>query len=280
MRQSQPWMTTFRTLPAIAATALSLLGAGCGAISTSATSAPVASTPQTTAGATASTNPPPHASAYTAVTAFGNAYARYLDGRQQAHALPATTPAAQAEAGTPLPPSARKGSLTVASVQPLNSSYKFLINLQDRVRSVAVQVVLTLAGSQWQITQIVPPNIADVVPPPASPVASPHTSAAVRSSARAFLHGYLAWLYGHAPATAITRATPSLIRRLKHNPPRIPPTFLSLHGHTAALDVRPAAADTWKAVAAVTDSQNTYNLALSLAQRNGRWLVTSVRAPH
>jgi hypothetical protein len=148
------------------------------------------------------------------------------------------------------------------------------------VRTVAVQVVLTPVGSQWQITRIVPPNIAQVVPPRAPPRVSPHRSADVASAARAFLRGYLAWLYGHALATAITRATPVLVGHLKRHPPRVPPTLLSLHAHIIALDVRPAAGKRWTAVAGATDGQSTYDVQLSLAHRNGRWSVTSVGALH
>src|SRR5450756_52794 len=50
---------------------------------------------------------------------------------------------------------------------------------------------------------------------------------AVARTARLFLAGYLAYLYGHTPASQIKGATPELLRSLEAHPPRVSPGMRS-----------------------------------------------------
>ena len=116
------------------------------------------------------------------------------------------------------------------------------------------------------------PQHVTASPPP------PGSAAPVRA-ARAFLAAYLPWLYGQERVSAIPGATPALLRALGQHPPRVPPTFHSLHPRPVAVHMTRAAHRTWTALVNVTDGQDTYNLGLTVAQQHGRWLVNHVNSP-
>lgn len=63
---------------------------------------------------------------------------------------------------------------------------------------------------------------------------TPLSGAVVRAS-RGFLAGYLAYLYGHAPASRIEDATPSLIASLVTNQPRVSPAMREHHARIVEL---------------------------------------------
>jgi hypothetical protein len=62
---------------------------------------------------------------------------------------------------------------------------------------------------------------SDDTPSPAGQAPSP----AVASTSRAFLTGYLAYIYGRAPASQIKNITPALIASLQAHPPRVSPAM-------------------------------------------------------
>ncbi len=70
------------------------------------------------------------------------------------------------------------------------------------------------------------PSIAQRTP--TRPAQTPESSTApltplVTRAADLFLAGYLGYIYGHAPASAIDGATPALLRSLRAHPPRSRP---------------------------------------------------------
>ena len=284
---TRTWITA-RALSTAAIVAL--VANGCGASSRS-RQAPTPQATTTVAGRnTTTTSSSEHASAASTtssaqrtrlrlvVGAFAAAYARYLDADLPASALPAITPSAEAETGPPLPPSLRAGHPTVASIAAAARPLTFTIALRDDAHTFKAHITATSEQSQWRITQIDPPNVEQVVPQHVVPIPPPPGSAAPAQAARAFLSDYLAWLYGHAAANAIVDATPALVEQLKQNPPEVPPTFRSLHATVTAIPIQRRGSG-WQALPDITDGRETHELALTLTQTHGKWLISSIGSP-
>src|SRR4051795_38272 len=58
--------------------------------------------------------------------------------------------------------------------------------------------------------------------PGLAPAVVPDAGRAAATTARGFLHGYLAYSYGRAGAARISGAAPPLVRALREAPPRVP----------------------------------------------------------
>lgn len=117
------------------------------------------------------------------------------------------------------------------------------------------------------------------IAPPASgaprrPAAAP---AAAGQDARVFLHGYLAYLYGHAAARAIRGATPRLTRRLERERPRVSPATRARHPRIVALTARRIAGGRIAATATIADGGVArYPILVVLARHRGRWQATEL----
>jgi hypothetical protein len=278
-------------LPTLATAAL--LIAGCG---TSTTSHGTTSSTPTRAATTRSTPTRPGGTAHTARTttatqhgsagaaaattaaAFAAAYARYLDGALPAAALPYATGTARAQAGPVIPPAQRAGALVVRSVQPLGGGQTFSAELRDRAHTFAVQLTAGRSGSRWLIVGMQPPDLDSILHAQTRPIPQPSGSQSAASAARAFMTGYLPWLYAEGPVSAIHAATAALIAQLKAHPPNVPPSLQGLHPRLAALGMkrhRPG----WDALALVSDGHQTYDLTLTVLNEHGRWLVNTVTYP-
>lgn len=106
--------------------------------------------------------------------------------------------------------------------------------------------------------------------------AAPVARVAARVAER-FLQGYLAYLYGHAPAGALTDATPRLLRSLRAHPPIVPPAMRALYPRV--LSLKPLLAPRVGVSALVNDGElASYHLALLLTPEHGRLLVSAVEA--
>jgi len=92
-----------------------------------------------------------------------------------------------------------------------------------------------------------------------------------------FLAGYLGYLYGHSPASAIEGATSALIRSLRAHPPRISPGMRSRQARLVSLHTTPAPSGLVGVSAVVTDGGLVdYPIGLLLAPRDGRLLVSGL----
>ena len=94
--------------------------------------------------------------------------------------------------------------------------------------------------------------------------------------AEGFLRGYLGYLCGHAPAGALTDATPALLRSLRENQPLVSPAMRARYPRVLSLNPLPAPAVGVSAL--VNDGElASYHLVLLLALVHGRLLVSSVQ---
>ena len=94
---------------------------------------------------------------------------------------------------------------------------------------------------------------------------------------RAFLAGYLAYTYGHAPASKITNATPGLIRSLEAHPPRVSPGMRGDRPHVVALHPTVAPSGLLGVSVVVNDGGLIdYSVGLLLTPRDGRLLVSAL----
>jgi hypothetical protein len=108
-----------------------------------------------------------------------------------------------------------------------------------------------------------------------SPGGAPSPEATTVS--RAFLAGYLAYIYGSAPASRITDVTRSLIVSLEAHPPRVPPAMRARRPRILELHATPAPSGQLGVSAVVNDGGVIdYTVGLTLASQDGRLLVTGV----
>ncbi|HTU79419.1 MAG TPA: hypothetical protein VMF09_11720 [Solirubrobacteraceae bacterium] len=126
------------------------------------------------------------------------------------------------------PVTGRRGALVIVVVL-LAASAALLIASRPSQQPPAPQIEASALAGRAR-----PPAASD---PPAANVA-PAGPVAARVAQR-FLAGYLAYVYGHAPAAALTGAAPALVRSLRAHPSLVPPAMRALHPRL--LTLRPAA---------------------------------------
>jgi hypothetical protein len=111
---------------------------------------------------------------------------------------------------------------------------------------------------------------------------APETSTAaltprIARAADLFLAGYLAYLYGHTPASQIKDATAALLHSLEAHPPRVSPGMRSREARLVSLHPTQAPAGLLGVSALVTDGGLVdYPIGLLLAPRGGRLLVSGL----
>jgi hypothetical protein len=148
---------------------------------------------------------------------------------------------------------------------------------------VLLGVALVLAAIGLVLTRPAKPATATLSPSgrsqhersPAQP--SPELSSA-RSTAEAFLEGFLNYIYGRAPASTVKGTTVAFLRSLEQQHLRVPPGMRSRHPRIVSLDAAPAAqSGTVVATALVSDEEDVdYRIAVVLASSRGRELVTGL----
>jgi len=110
---------------------------------------------------------------------------------------------------------------------------------------------------------------------PAAPGNAPRPAAAppgATQDARAFLRGYLAYLYGHAPAREIRGAGPRLVRRLERERPRVSPATRQRHPRIIEIAARPVAGGRVATTASIADGGVAhYAITVTLQRHRGRW---------
>jgi hypothetical protein len=106
---------------------------------------------------------------------------------------------------------------------------------------------------------------------------SPELSSA-RSTAEAFLEGFLKYISGRAPARTVTGTTVAFLRSLEEQHLRVPPGMHSRHPRIVSIEAAPGAqAGTVVATALVSDEEDVdYRIAVVLASSRGRELVTGL----
>jgi hypothetical protein len=101
----------------------------------------------------------------------------------------------------------------------------------------------------------------------------------VESAARRFLDGYLGYLYGRGPVSAIRAAAPELARRLSRARLRISPATRHRRPRVAELSAQRLGRGGEIVVAQIADGDIAhYPIELVLERRSGRWLVARVEA--
>ncbi len=91
-----------------------------------------------------------------------------------------------------------------------------------------------------------------------------------------FLAGYLGYIYGHAPASAIGGATPALLESLRSSPPRVSPGMRVRRPRVVALHTS-ASSGLLRVSAVVNDGGLVdYSIGLLLAAHGGRLLVSGL----
>ncbi|MHB8241048.1 MAG: hypothetical protein ACYDHN_03565 [Solirubrobacteraceae bacterium] len=97
--------------------------------------------------------------------------------------------------------------------------------------------------------------------------------------ARRFVGGYLPYLYGHAPASRISGATPALIHSLQLHPPRVSPAMRATHPHLLTLRTATAASGKVAALALVNDGELAdYSIEIILSPGSRGWRVSALGA--
>jgi hypothetical protein len=272
-------VTRRRSLPAVLACLLGL--AGCGSAHTPSAPARSGGTHRaSTTSATISRGAP--AAEHAAVSQFAAAYVRFLDGVGTARGLPDATSSVRvlaAQAGA-IPAARRRGALLMTELSAaVGASDSYLLTARDDAHAFYAQMTLAEHDGRWVVTELTPPDFVQVfVPVGPPPPAAPRGSAAAENAARLFLRGYLPWLYGQAPLRAITATTSGLLADLKAHPPRIPATMQALRPKVTAIAMQ-RRGHGWQALPNISDGHETYELVLSVAQKRGRWLVSTVSSP-
>lgn len=134
-----------------------------------------------------------------------------------------------------------------------------------------------------------PSGAARPVNPPASPLITPPAPieqasgelvsasqlAASRRVARRFLDGYLAFLYGRAPAAEVSDTSAAVRRELARNTRRIPPAQRDRTPRVVDLAVTAQAARAVIATASIDDGDvAVYPVVFTLDRQDGRWRVS------
>jgi hypothetical protein len=273
----------------LATVAVAVLAGGCGTAASGTRSV----TPATPAAAIGDqpTSPPPrptrrvdHAPrtsrrpSVAVASAFAAAYGRYLDGRLPARALPGASSAARADVGPVITPAERAGQVVVQSTRRAPGTAVFTARLRDRAHTFTAHLTLGQTSGRWLVIAVTAPDLDSILNAHSTPISQPSGSAPPERAARAFLAGYLPWLYGAGRAGAIHDGARALTAQLRANPPRIPPAFQGLHPRLASIGMQ-RHGHGWRAFALVTDGRETYDLVMEVEQPNGRWVVSSIGLP-
>jgi hypothetical protein len=213
---------------------------------------------------------------------FAGAYVRFLDGAGTAAALPDATLSVRALAGQAgrVPAVRRRGTLVLAELRAAQGQPgSYVLAGSDAAHTFYATFTVSRQHGRWLVTGLTPPDFVQALAPPgpAAP-ATPPGSSAPEHAARAFLDGYLPWLYGQGPLRAIHDATANLVAGLQRRPPRVPLTMRSLHPKFAAIALQHHRGG-WQALPNITDGRETYELVLTITQTPGRWLVSAVSNP-
>jgi hypothetical protein len=219
---------------------------------------------------------------FTAASRFAGAYVRFLDGAGAARGLPDATASvrALAEQAGPIPATRRRGTLVLVQLRlALGERGSYLLSASDRAHTFYAELTVAPYAGHWLVVALTPPDFVQVLAaagpgPPRSPLASRPAELV----ARRFLRGYLPWLYDRARLRTAGTAGTDLQRRLSTRAPRVPTTLQRLSPRLVALAIQHDHGG-WQALANITDGSETYELALTVTNLRGQWLVDRVSSP-
>jgi hypothetical protein len=104
-------------------------------------------------------------------------------------------------------------------------------------------------------------------------------AAKIRSVTETFLAGYLAYLYGQAPASQVKDATPTFARTLERKRLQVPPGIRVLHPRVVGIQVSPRAPGRVIATALVSDTEVVhYPIRLALTDSASAWRVSGLES--
>jgi hypothetical protein len=115
------------------------------------------------------------------------------------------------------------------------------------------------------------------LPAPGLLANAPHAPPApAASAARTFLGGYLAYVYGHAPAADIRDATPPLIAAFGRVGPSLTPAGRRLHPVVVGLGAHEATGSVLHVTALISDGIARYTLQIVLSHEQSGWVTTQL----
>jgi hypothetical protein len=166
--------------------------------------------------------------------------------------------------------------------------------IADRQRSRLLALAAAAILAATALLLATRPHPTDLAPAPArphttrtqaalAPAPRQHTTTQptvapvpVVRTARAFLAGYLAFLYGHRGASAITGATPMLRRHLASQVLVVAPAQRRRYGRAIELTATVVGGG-WSVQVLIADGGVAdYPLLLEITRAGGRWLVSGV----
>ena len=150
--------------------------------------------------------------------------------------------------------------------------------LRDRTHTIRFTVTIARVHDTYLVRSFTAPDLDSVAQAPPRAIAQPHGSAPAQRTARRFLTGFLAWVYGYGKASAIVDSTPQLGRQLK-GPSPAQVSARNLDPQVVAIGMVRTRGG-WTAEANITDSQRAYELQLTLIPARGGWAVSDVRDPN
>jgi hypothetical protein len=219
------------------------------------------------------------AAACSVVVRFADAYPRYLTATLAARRLPRLAPsglATVAQTGR-LPTRLRHLQLRAVGIEQHGTSWmiRYITSIAGHRATLSSRVTLTRTPDGWQIAQITPPDLDQLIAqhPPSTPVPT-----LVRVAAVAFTRSYLAYTYAHGPAAALTHLTRPLRARLASTPPTVPAGVRVLDPRATSIAFAPVAGGRWLAIADVIDGVAGYQLQSTLVPTPRGWLVIRVSA--
>jgi hypothetical protein len=210
-----------------------------------------------------------------AVMRFARTYGEYLDGRRPAVRV---AEASTIDVGIRFAPNARTGRLQVTRVAPAPLGRPSGFVLRDRTHTIRFTVTIARVNHTYLVRSFTAPDLDSVAQAPPRAIAQPHGSAPAQQTARRFLTGFLAWVYGYGKASAIVDTTPQLGRQL-NGPSPAQVSAHSLDPEVVAIGMVRTRRG-WTAEANITDSQRAYELQLRLIPAGSGWAVSDVHEPN
>jgi hypothetical protein len=173
--------------------------------------------------------------------------------------------------------------LTTLRDRPIAESERATAMATVTVLLLAAAILLALSRPHDQPRRSSRPHSAPSIAQrtPTRPAQTPESSTApltplVTRAADLFLAGYLGYIYGHAPASAIGGATPALLESLRSSPPRVSPGMRVRWPHVVALHTS-ASSGLLRVSAIVNDGGLVdYSIGLLLAAHDDRLLVSGL----
>ncbi len=153
---------------------------------------------------------------------------------------------------------------------------------ERRAAFTAISVVLIAAALLLAMTSTgVPASQQPRAPHPPTntvgPVKGGAPPAEALRTARTFLDGYLAFAYGHGPASAVKDAASGLAAALRKRARLVPPALRRLHPRLVAVRAVSSTGAAIVVTGVVKDSEVVaYPIRVVLAEHGGRYLVTGL----